>query len=79
MGRRPRDGVHHAAGFSRPGAGLGAAGPVERGAVADGGGERVNCLEMAHEVFLERCADGDMAVRFGRPDVFVSDLRRMGE
>ena len=47
--------------------------------MADGGGERMNYLEMAHEVFLERCADGDMAVRFGRPDVFVSDLRRMAE
>lgn len=39
----------------------------------------MNCLEMAHEVFLERCADGDMAVRFGRPDVFVSDLAAMRE
>ena len=36
----------------------------------------MNCLEMAHEVFLEH---GDMAVRFGRPDVFVSDMAAMRE
>lgn len=38
----------------------------------------MNCLEAAWELFLARCADGDMAVRFGRPDIYVltfEDLR----
>ena len=39
----------------------------------------MNCLEAAWELFLEleRCADGDMAARFGRPDIYVADLERM--
>lgn len=37
----------------------------------------MNCIEAAWELFLERCADGDMAARFGRPDVCVVDLERM--
>ena len=37
----------------------------------------MNCLEVAWELFLDRCADGDMAVRFGRPDIYVADLERM--
>ena len=36
----------------------------------------MNCLEVAWELFLDRCADGDMAVRFGRPDIWVELLRR---
>ena len=39
----------------------------------------MNCMEAAWELFLDRCADGDMAARFGRPDVCcVADLERMG-
>ena len=40
----------------------------------------MNCLEAAWELFLEleRCADGDMAARFGRPDIYVADLERNG-
>lgn len=38
----------------------------------------MNCLEVAWELFLDRCDDGDMAVRFGRPDICVVDLERMG-
>ena len=34
-------------------------------------------IELPHTLFLERCADGDMAARFGRPDVCVVDLERM--
>ena len=36
----------------------------------------MNCLEAAWELFLARCADGDMAARFGRPDIWVERLRR---
>ena len=38
---------------------------------------RPRCIELTHAVFLARCADGDMAARFGRPDVCVVDLERM--
>ena len=38
---------------------------------------RPKYIELPYALFLARCADGDMAARFGRPDVFVSDLRRM--
>ena len=38
----------------------------------------MNCLEAAWELFLARCADGDKAARFGRPDIYVADLERMG-
>ena len=31
------------------------------------------------ESFTEQCADGDMAARFGRPDIYVVDLERMKE
>ena len=35
-------------------------------------------IDVTHAVFLARCADGDMAARFGRPDVRMTDLERMG-
>ena len=35
-------------------------------------------VDVTHAMFLARCADGDMAVRFGRPDVRMADLERMG-
>lgn len=35
-------------------------------------------VDVTHAMFLARCADGDMAARFGRPDVCVVDLERMG-
>lgn len=34
-------------------------------------------VDVTHAMFLERCADGDMAVRFGRPDIYVADLERI--
>lgn len=38
-------------------------------------------IELPHKLFrkpfVARCADGDMAARFGRPDVCVVDLERM--
>ena len=34
-------------------------------------------IDVTHAMFLARCADGDMAARFGRPDVCVVDLERM--
>ena len=39
---------------------------------------RPRCIELTHAMFLARCADGDMAARFGRPDVRMADLERMG-
>ena len=39
---------------------------------------RPRCIDVTHAMFLARCADGDMAARFGRPDVCVVDLERMG-
>ena len=39
---------------------------------------RPQCIDVTHAVFLARCADGDMAARFGRPDVRMVDLERMG-
>lgn len=39
---------------------------------------RPKCVVVTHAMFLARCADGDMAARFGRPDVCVVDLERMG-
>lgn len=39
---------------------------------------RPRYIELTHTVFLARCADGDMAARFGRPHVCVVDLERMG-
>jgi len=36
-------------------------------------------IELPHTLFVERCADGDMAARFGRPDIYVVDLERMKE
>ena len=39
---------------------------------------RPRYIELTHTVFLARCADGDMAARFGRPDVRMADLERMG-
>ena len=39
---------------------------------------RPKCVDVTHAMFLARCADGDMAARFGRPDVYVVDLERMG-
>ena len=38
---------------------------------------RPKYIDVTHVMFLARCADGDMAVRFGRPDVCVVDLERM--
>lgn len=38
---------------------------------------RAKYIELPHTLFLARCADGDMAARFGRPDVYVADLERM--
>lgn len=38
---------------------------------------RPKYIELPHALFLERCADGDMAARFGRPDVCVVDLERI--
>ena len=38
---------------------------------------RPRYIDITHVMFLARCADGDMAVRFGRPDVCVVDLERM--
>ena len=38
---------------------------------------RPKYIELPHTLFLARCADGDMAARFGRPDVCVVDLERM--
>lgn len=35
-------------------------------------------IDVTHVMFLARCADGDMAARFGRPDVRMVDLKRMG-
>lgn len=35
-------------------------------------------IDVTHAMFLARCADGDMAARFGRPDVYVADLERLG-
>ena len=29
--------------------------------------------------FVERCTDDNMTARFGRPDIYVADLERMGE
>lgn len=34
-------------------------------------------IELSHTLFVARCANGDMAARFGRPDVCVVDLERM--
>ena len=34
-------------------------------------------MRFGHEAFVSRCSDGDMAVRFGRPDIYVADLERM--
>lgn len=38
---------------------------------------RAKYIELPHALFAARCADGDMAARFGRPDVYVMDLERM--
>lgn len=38
---------------------------------------RPKYIALPHTLFLARCADGDMAARFGRPDVCVVDLERM--
>ena len=35
-------------------------------------------IDVTHAMFLARCADGDMAARFGRPDVCMADLERLG-
>ena len=35
-------------------------------------------VDVTHVMFLARCADGDMAARFGRPDVRMVDLERLG-
>ena len=59
--------------------GLGGVDHLGRGAGAAGGGGEMNCMEAAWELFLARCADGDMAARFGRPDIYVADLERMKE
>ena len=34
-------------------------------------------VDVTHAMFLARCADGDMAARFGRPDIRMADLERM--
>ena len=34
-------------------------------------------IRFGHEAFLSRCSDGDMATRFGRPDIYVADLERV--
>ena len=39
---------------------------------------RPKYIELPHALFLAWCADGDMAARFGRPDIYVADLERMG-
>ena len=36
-------------------------------------------IALPHTLFVERCADDDMAVRFGRPDIWVADLERLKE
>ena len=38
---------------------------------------RPKYIELPHTLFLARCADGDMAARFGRPDIQLADLERM--
>lgn len=38
---------------------------------------RPKYIALPHTLFVERCADGDMAARFGRPDVCVVDLERI--
>ena len=35
-------------------------------------------IDVTYVMFLARCADGDMAARFGRPDVRMVDLERLG-
>lgn len=39
---------------------------------------RPKCVDVTHAMFLARCADGDMAARFGRPDIRMADLGRLG-
>ena len=39
---------------------------------------RPKCIDVTHAMFLARCADGDMASQFGRPDIQMVDLERMG-
>ena len=39
---------------------------------------RPKYIDVTHVMFLARCADGDVAARFGRPDIYVVDLERMG-
>lgn len=34
-------------------------------------------VDVTHAMFLARCADGDMAARFGRPDIRMVDLERI--
>ena len=37
-------------------------------------------IDVTHAMFLARCADGDMAARFGRPDIAErSEERRVGK
>ena len=38
---------------------------------------RPKYIDVTHAMFLARCADGDMAARFGRPDIRMADLERM--
>ena len=39
---------------------------------------RPKYIDVTHAMFLARCADGDMAARFGRPDIRMADLGRLG-
>ena len=34
-------------------------------------------IDVTHAMFLARCADGDMAAQFGRPDIQIADLERI--
>lgn len=40
---------------------------------------RARHVDVTHAMFLARCADGDMAARFGRPDIRMADLERLKE
>ena len=39
-------------------------------------GRHTRVYEVRRLPFKERCSDGDMAARFGRPNVLVKNLRR---
>ena len=39
-------------------------------------GRRTHVYEVRRLPFKERCSNGDLAARFGRPNVLVKNLRR---